>query len=367
VSKNASAADSASPITAAETIDLFRPLENVPVLILAVSGGPDSTALMVLAARWRETRRNGPRLVAVTVDHGLRPESKHEAAAVARLAKQLGLMHRTLLWRGRKPATGIQEHARSARYRLLSEAARKAGARLVLTAHTLDDQAETILFRMARGSGVSGLAGMGFAAPMPVREGEGLWLVRPLLGVLKSRLVATLEAAGIPYADDPTNRDPRFTRPRIRELMPLLAREGLTAARLALLARRIARIESALVRVMDHAQSRLTSLPWPDKGPILIKADALVDLPHEFALRLLGQAIAFTGDEGPVALGKLEALFAEFAAGLSETDGHVRIRRTLAGAVVCLCGGQVTVERAPPRKNRLTTRSFGRPKNSKRR
>jgi tRNA(Ile)-lysidine synthase len=101
VSKNASAAEDASPITVAEASSLFRALDNVPALILAVSGGPDSTALMVLAARWRAACENPPKLIAVTVDHGLRAESKREAAAVARLAKQLGLAHRTLRWEGR--------------------------------------------------------------------------------------------------------------------------------------------------------------------------------------------------------------------------------------------------------------------------
>ena len=242
MSRNESAANDAAPIAAAEANGLFNALDNFPVLILAVSGGPDSTALMVLAARWREECENPPKLIAATVDHGLRPESKREAKAVGRLARNLGIEHRTLRWTGSKPKTGLQEAARLARYRLLAEAARKAGARHVLTAHTLDDQAETVLMRMACGSGVGGLAGMGYLASVPAKERTGVMLVRPLLGVPKSRLIATLKAAGITYADDPTNRDPRFTRSRIRELMPSLAREGLTAERFATLARRVERI-----------------------------------------------------------------------------------------------------------------------------
>src|SRR4029079_2894443 len=133
---------------------------------------------------------------------------------------------------------GLPEAARKVRYRLLADAARKAGARHVLTAHTLDDQAETVLFRMARGSGVSGLAGMGISTAMPIEEGRDILLVRPLLGTSKSRLIATLKAAKMSAADDPTNRDPRFTRSRIRALMPALAREGLTAERFGALAGR---------------------------------------------------------------------------------------------------------------------------------
>src|SRR5437868_13047940 len=148
------------PISGAEAAALFADLASVPALILAVSGGPDSTALMWLAARWRARRKGGPKLIAVTIDHGLRAESAREALAVKRLARKLNVEHRTLRWTGRKPKTGIQQAARTARYQLLAEAARKAGAGHILTAHTRDDQAETVLFRLARGSGLSGLRGM---------------------------------------------------------------------------------------------------------------------------------------------------------------------------------------------------------------
>ena len=211
---------------------------------------------MVLAARWRG-RAKSPRLVAVTVDHGLRKESKREAKAVEKLAHKLGIEHRTLQWTGRKPKTGLQEAARLARYRLLSEAANEIDARYVLTAHTLDDQAETVLFRLARGSGIRGLAGMEFVRGHAGRKRAwgSNWCV-PLLAIPKSRLIATLKAAKIRYADDPSNRDPRFTRPRLRELMPMLAREGLTASRLALLARRVQRVEDTIFQVLAHANTQ---------------------------------------------------------------------------------------------------------------
>ena len=132
-----------------------------------------------------------------------------------RLARSLGVAHRTLRWSGRKPTTGLQEAARLERYRLLAKAARDCGARHVLTAHTLDDQAETVLIRLTRGSGISGLAAMAHVSALPGSEGE-ISLVRPLLGVRKTRLIATLRKAGVAHADDPSNRDPRFTRVRIR-------------------------------------------------------------------------------------------------------------------------------------------------------
>ncbi len=124
--------------------------------------------------------------MAVTVDHGLRPEAAREAAAVKRLAKSLGVAHRTLRWRGKKPKSGLQEAARIARYRLLAETASRAGYAHILTAHTLDDQAETILFRLARGSGLVGLAGMAHASPLPVGGRRALFLVRPLLAPAES-------------------------------------------------------------------------------------------------------------------------------------------------------------------------------------
>ena len=361
MSKNAPAADDASPISAAEAHRLFSGLQHFPSLVLAVSGGPDSTALMVLAARWRG-RAQTPKLVAATVDHGLRKESRREAKAVERLAQKLGIEHRTLEWTGRKPKTGLQEAARMARYRLLSAVAKEVGAGHVLTAHTLDDQAETVLFRLARGSGVSGLAGMYFLSGMPVMGGKDVGLIRPLLSVPKVRLIATLKAAKVSYADDPTNRDPRFTRPRLRELLPTLAREGLTASRLASLARRVQRVEETLSQVVAAAVKRIAPGAWPVGGPVAMQAGMFSDLPREIAIRLLGHAIDRAGNEGPVELGKLEAFYEAMDKALDEST---KFRRTLAGAVVTLAGDQITIERAPPRRtglrkqqNRLTTRRY---------
>ena len=169
-----------APVSAAEAKAFFSDLEQFPALVLAVSGGPDSTALMVLAARWRQSLESKPALIAVTVDHGLRAQAKREAAAVGRLARKLGLAHRTLRWTGKKPTTGLQQAARMARYRLLAEAAREAKATHILTAHTLDDQAETVLIRMSRGSGVTGLGAMARMSSLPGQGAGQIKLVRPL-------------------------------------------------------------------------------------------------------------------------------------------------------------------------------------------
>jgi tRNA(Ile)-lysidine synthase len=341
------AADRDLPVSPAEAAALFDDLKKLPALLLAVSGGPDSTALLWLAARWRAGLKGGPKLVAVTVDHGLRPEAAEEARAVARLARKLGIAHRTLRWTGRKPATGLQEAARAARYRLLAGAARKAGASAVLTAHTLDDQAETVLIRLARGSGLTGLAGMRRSRPL-LEAGEDLRLVRPLLGIAKSRLIATLRAENIPFAEDASNRDPRFTRARLRGLMPRLAEEGLTVPRLALLADRLARAEEALGQTADAAYEM-----YAMRSDGRIEFDGAEGLlPDEIALRLLGRAITEVGDEGPVELGKLEALHSAL---LYALQARQSLRRTLAGAVVTRSRSFLTVERAPPRRSRSLT------------
>ncbi len=326
---------------------LFRGLDDLPGFVAAVSGGPDSTALLVLAARWakRLNKHKPPRLLAVTIDHGLRREAAAEAASVKRLARRLDVPHRTLRWRGKKPASGLLEAARIARYRLLAQAAAGAGLAHVLTAHTLDDQAETVLFRLARGSGLSGLAGMAPVSHLPYsHDDDRIFLLRPLLGVPKSRLIATLRAARVAYSEDPSNSDPRFTRARLRGLMPALAREGLDAHRLSRLAARMRRAEAALEFAVAAAHAALAPPPWPSNAVALERA-RFADLPAEVALRLLGRAIAHAGDEGPVELGKLEALYEA----LRQAPG--RLRRTLAGALVTLGDDLLAVERAPARRS----------------
>jgi tRNA(Ile)-lysidine synthase len=346
VNRSASTAKPA-PISSAEARTLFAGLERARTLVLAVSGGPDSTALLALAARWCATLERGPDLVAVTVDHGLRSESAREARAVKRLAGRLGVRHRTLRWVGVKPSTGLQEAARAVRYRLLIDAARRARARYILTAHTLDDQAETVLIRMARGSGLTGLCAM-------AREtlfGDVV-LARPLLDVPKARLLATLDARGLSFADDPSNRDPRFTRARLRSLMPGLADEGLDARRLALLARRLRRAEETIEVAVEAAAAAVSERGWGERGPIVLDAEKFCRLPAEVALRLLGRAVMQHAEEGPVGLAKLESLCQALAS--ARAEGSRRLRRTLAGALITIKPGQLVIERAPPRAARAT-------------
>jgi tRNA(Ile)-lysidine synthase len=338
-----------SPISVQDAKRLFADWKAAPAIVLAVSGGPDSIAMMWLAAHWRRALRKGPRLVAVTIDHGLRPEARREARGVKHLAKTLDLPHRTLRWSGAKPKTGLLAAARDARYRLLAKAARAAGATHVLTAHTRDDQAETLLMRMARGSGIAGLAAMARQS-----QRDGVVLARPLLHVPKARLVATLKKARIGFADDPTNRDASFTRPRLRALMPTLAAEGFDARNLTRLASRLARANAALEILADGAE-RYLALRAGDPMHAGFDAHAFAGLAEEIRLRLLLRRIDRIGHEGPAELGKVEALLAALDRAVAATrpaKGRIGLKQTLAGALVSLVDGRIRVEPAPPRRRR---------------
>ena len=348
--------DDGSPLTVKDAKRLFGDWKSAPALLLAISGGPDSVALMWLMARWRRSLSRGPRLIAVTVDHGLRPEAAHEARDVKKLARELDLPHRTLRWTGEKPRTGVAAAAREARYRLLAQAARAAGASHIVTAHTRDDQAETLLMRLFRGSGISGLAGMA-----RVTERDGVMLARPLLDVPKSRLIATLNKANVGYADDPTNRDMAFTRPRLRALLPVLAAEGGNARSLARLATRLARANAAVEVLADGAERYLAlkgrGAVQSVRNATVFDAAAFASLPEEVRLRLLMRAINRFGHEGPAELGKLEALLGQLDRNLTRRPEKAELRvsgtslrQTLAGALVSLKAGRICIESAPARR-----------------
>jgi tRNA(Ile)-lysidine synthase len=334
----------AAPVADDELDALFALFPAADRVVLAVSGGADSTALMLLAHRWRTRRAQGPDLVVATVDHALRAGSRGEAERVCAMARALGLPHELLTWTGAKPSTGIEAAAREIRYGLLAGFARRRGAAHLALAHTLDDQAETVLMRLAAGSAPAGLAGM-----RSRETRDGLALLRPLLGIRKERLVATLRRAGIAWTEDPTNADQNFARARLRGARAALAREGLTPERLARLAQRMARYEDV---VAGGAQAAREMMRHPDR-PARLNGAALAAVPEELALRVLAAEIGdIVGgrDKGshPARLHRLEALWADLRPALMA--GH-RARRTLGGALITVdTDCSVLITRAPPRR-----------------
>jgi tRNA(Ile)-lysidine synthase len=310
-------------------------------VLLAVSGGPDSSALMHAAAAL------GASVQVATVDHGLRPDSGSEAEGVGLAARALGLPHAVLTWAGPKPGTGLQDAARAARYRLLAAHAEAVGAGLVLTGHTQDDQAETVLMRLAAGSGPAGLAGMRTAR----RLAPGITLGRPFLALPKATLTAWCVARGIPHVRDPANADPRFARARLRATWAALEREGLSPARLARLAERAARDDDALRAAAELAlAAALLPAKNTDAAALHLDGAALAALPEALALRGLDTALTRAG-AGPRRLERLESLV--LGALLPALRRREPIRRTLAGILVAAdTAGIVTLTLAPPRRSR---------------
>lgn len=310
-------------LIAQETLEaIFAPFAGLRHLGLAVSGGADSLALLILAERWRAAAPGRPDLVVLTVDHGLRPESAAEARFVETVCAQYGVPCRVLRWTGPAPSSGIEAAARAARYRLLAEAARAEGLTHLATAHHRDDQAETFLMRLARGSGVYGLAAMAAET-----DRAGLRLVRPLLGLSHDDLVAEVRAAGLEPVEDPHNSDPSFDRVRMRRLMPILAAEGLDAATLSATAERLARAAGALDAYVSRLLDRAAEADA--FGTVRLRREDWRGEPEEIRLRALARILRAVGGAAYVPrLDGVEAL----AAAMGSEDAFAA--RTLAGVVV---------------------------------
>ncbi len=260
----------------------FGPFERPPALAVAVSGGADSMALACLAQDWAGS--HGGSIQALTVDHGLRKESRAEARQVGRWLAARGIAHTILTWRGDKPSAGIQAAAREGRYALLENWCRNKGVLHLLLAHHLEDQAETFLLRLGRGSGLAGLAGMA-----AVEYREGLRLLRPLLAVPKVCLAATLTARGQDWVEDPSNRNEKFRRVRARTILAGLAPEGLEAARIADAAARLRRASDAIdAQVSDVLVEAVIIHP---EGYARLDAAALRAAPEEASLRALSRVL----------------------------------------------------------------------------
>jgi tRNA(Ile)-lysidine synthase len=301
-----------------------RTWNDAAPLALAVSGGPDSLALLALAHG-----AFGSRCRVLTVDHGLRPEAAAEADAVGAIARALGLSHAVLRPEVAPGPGNVQARARAARYRAMAGWCSDHGIRFLLTAHHADDQAETLLLRLARGAGLDGLSGI-----RPARLiAPGLWLLRPLLAERRATLGAIARATGWPVVDDPSNRDPRYDRTAARAL--LAETPWLDAARLAMSARNLAHASAAL----DWAAGMVwRSRVRPGEHGLTIDVEAL---PRPFARHCLARAVGEMSGraaDGPSIDRAVDRL-------LAGRPAH------LADLMIAPAGPVWTVTPAPPRRS----------------
>jgi tRNA(Ile)-lysidine synthase len=316
---------------------LFARAASEPAIGLAVSGGADSLALMLLVRDWAGSLPSPPRVIVYSVDHQLRPEAAAEVAMVVRAASALEFEAHALAWAGPKPDTGLQEAARAARYRLIGEAMAAHGATLLLTAHHRADQAETVLMRLAHGSGIEGLKAM-----TPLSSVEGVRVFRPLLDVEPAALHALVDASGLQAAQDPSNHDLAYERVRWRQMLPALAAEGLDSAALSRFATRMAEADAALTQMADAAFAELVRLDG--FGAATVPQAAFEALSPAIGRRLLGRLLNIVGGrQRPRALGQVERLYDQMIAGTLPRGA------TLLGAVVRAKGDAITVSREPGR------------------
>lgn len=325
-----------APLTQEEfdrLLDRLRPFETAPHLAVAVSGGADSFALALLADRWARPRHG--RVTALIVDHGLRPDSAAEARTVARWLAAHGVRRRILAWRGPKPATNIAAAARAARYALLRSWCREAGVVHLLLGHQRDDQAETMLLRLARGSGLDGLASM-----PDISELAHVRLLRPLLSVPRERLRALLTARRQSWIEDPTNVDPAYARARVRAMGEALAAEGLTRERLAETAGNLGRARAAIEVAVAAVLAEAATID--PAGYCALDVAALGRAPEEVSLRALAAVLAtVSGAEYPPRFDRLRRLHREVV------EARRKRALTLGGCLVLPNPAAVLIVREP--------------------
>jgi tRNA(Ile)-lysidine synthase len=309
--------------------NLFYHVPAGAPVALAISGGSDSMALLRLAAAWRKSG-----IAVLTVDHGLRAESVVEAKRVAAWCAALGLSHVTLAWQGPKPATGLQAKARSARYDLMTTWCRTNGAETLLTAHTMDDQAETVLMRLARTTSFDSLAGI-----YATSHWKGLRLFRPLLRLRREALRRYLRDLGQEWIDDPSNSDERFERVRIRRALPVLEGLGITVEGLSKLADTAREVSNGLWGATDDWVKQHVRVF--DTGYCTVPLTPYIDQAEALKTRILGWLIARLGAGTMPEPAELELLVAWVDVGGS--------RRTLGGALIGRRKDHLIIGREPGR------------------
>ncbi|WP_407492275.1 tRNA lysidine(34) synthetase TilS [Pseudooceanicola sp. MF1-13] len=297
---------------------------------IAVSGGSDSLALLLILKDWADGA--GRSLHAVTVDHGLRPEAAEEAAFVAGLCADLTIDHTILRWDGPAPTGNISDQARQARYALMDAWAQDRGIDQIAVGHTADDQAETLLMRLGRGAGVDGLATMATRR----RIGQTDFL-RPMLTLRRDALQDLLKQRGQTWINDPTNDNPDYDRVRIRQAMPTLSDIGLSVDALTTTAANLAQARDALAHYAVQEAAKIVT--QDAAGDILIDHDAWTHLSAEIARRLIQAGLHHVAGPGyPPRSKALQQLINHI---------HARTPMTLAGCIVQTDKTQIRITREP--------------------
>ncbi len=309
--------------------------EVAPVIAVAVSGGADSMALCLLANQW--ARGKGGRIIALTVDHGLRADSAEEAGRVAGWLAARDIEHHILAWAGAKPKAGMQAAARMARYRLLADWCASRQILHLLVAHHLEDQAETFLLRLARGSGVQGLACMKRIDRVAGHGRDDPGLLRPLLATSKEDLKNYLKAEKQPWIEDPSNRNEQFERVKARHMLASMPLEGMTSRRLAETADAMLRAHDALEKQLCRAIA--TYVDVAEAGYADVAGDAFDNLPEETGLQLLSRLITVIG--GRVYAPRLAKLRNLYESVVGKRDEGA----TLGGCEIVRAGAHVRIIR----------------------
>ena len=305
----------------------YKELSEKEIYAVAVSGGPDSMALA--HALIDHTKAQGKECHILTVDHGLRAEAKNEADMVAEWSAKHGVTHHNLIWEGDKPDTSIMEEARNARYQIMADKCAELGVYELFVAHHQDDQAETFLIRLSKGSGLDGLASMSALH----HYNENLTIVRPLLNISKADLVSYCDKNKIPYVKDPSNQNDNYLRPRLRASMEILEQEGLSSKRLAATAARLARARRALEQITDEAHRSCVKNQSVEM--VVLDFSVLKKQPEEIALRVIQKSLEDMRPDADYRT-RMEKVEGLFNALWFETDNFKP--RTLGGCVFSLKG-----------------------------
>jgi len=316
-----------------ELAEIFEPLKALRSLAVAVSGGADSMALMLMLVAWRQLiGEDAPELSVLSVDHGLRQEAAEEVQFVARISRQYGLTHKAFRWSGANSEGNIQANARNARYDLMCDWCAQREISHLLVAHTLDDQAETVLLRLARGSGVDGLCAMATS-----RTWKETVIYRPLLGVERARLLQLVEGVKCAYVSDPGNDDLKYDRVRFRQALALLEPLGIGAHGLVETAGRLAQAREALDAMSVQAIGQAVEVFAA--GYCILDPNQLEQYLHEIKRRVLGRLLRAVAGRAYV------PAHSSMAQLLAWIEMRERSTRTLGGCLLMSRQGKIWIMR----------------------